>query len=150
MARPSRRLPRCHAQAAQLCMRACMGCSYARQELPAWNRRQPKIHVNGCVQAGASRERMHGLKKDIERVRLQRMLPGLSQGDAALAGLQPVADPREAALQEQLQQVSCLVVLARLALGNCTDKGAAQALADIQLCLLSAAGSNISHGSGWK
>ena len=48
---------------------------------------------------------MQRLKKDIERVRLQHMLPGLSQGDSALVSLQPVADPREAALQEQLQQV---------------------------------------------
>ena len=59
--------------------------------------------TTSCIQAVASRERVEALKKDLERVRLQKLLPGLSQG--AVLNLQPVSDPREAALQADLAQV---------------------------------------------
>ena len=60
-------------------------------------------YLTCCIQAVASRERVEALKMDLERVRLQKLLPGLSQG--AVLNLQPVSDPREAALQADLAQV---------------------------------------------
>ena len=57
----------------------------------------------GSAQAAASRENIEAVKKELERVRLQKLLPGLSQG--AVLNLQPVSDPREAALQYSLTQV---------------------------------------------